>query len=124
MRYSKSKTNAMRLVRNQLSSLFLNDTVTTTQSRASALKREAEKIISLLKQGEKSTGVVRLVKSTLYGGAQKKAMDEAKSISSVKIFKLGNRSGDNAPITKVILVKKEVTVKTKTKKDENSKNKR
>jgi ribosomal protein L17 len=83
-------------MRNQLSSLILFESVTTTVAKAKQLKTEAQAFISKLNTSENEVNIKRYINSLLYGGAQMKAYDIRKEVSCVKTYKLDERFGDGA----------------------------
>ena len=93
-----------RLMRNQLSSLILFESVTTTVAKAKQLKTEAQAFISKLNTSENEVNIKRYINSLLYGGAQMKAYDIRKEVSCVKTYKLDERFGDGAQRMMVKLV--------------------
>jgi len=93
-----------RLMRNQLSSLILFESVTTTVAKAKALKAEAQSLISKLNSSTDEVNTKRYINSVLYGGAQLKAYDKRSDFESIKTYKLDERFGDGAPRMIVKLV--------------------
>lgn len=91
-----------RLVRNQLSSLFLYGRIKTTKAKAKALKSEAQKLVSDLKNTE-GHNLVKRAREVLYGGASKKAVDIIASVKSISILSLPPRLGDGASSAIVVL---------------------
>lgn len=93
-----------RLMRNQLSSLVLFESVTTTVAKAKQLKTEAQSLISKLKQSTDEVNTKRYLGSLLYGGAKIKAYDMRDSFDCVKTYRLEERFGDGAQRMMVKLV--------------------
>lgn len=109
-----------RLLRNQMSSLILFGEITTTLPKAKFLKSGVESFISSLDK-QNDLGRVKLSAKNLYGPAVKKAIDV--KFGKVRIFKLGNRFGDSAPIAKVSMeiIEGSKKVKESAKKDKSEK---
>ncbi|MDH4358561.1 MAG: bL17 family ribosomal protein [Candidatus Berkelbacteria bacterium] len=107
MKHSKSRSNSQRLLRNQLSSLIINESIITTRDKARTLKQEASRMIEFLKKSKFEATDIRKIKLFLYAGAQKKAVNEGGVFTGITSYKLGYRSGDSAPLEKVILIKSE-----------------
>lgn len=105
-----------RLMRNQLSSLILFESVTTTVAKAKALKAEAQSLVSKLNSSTDEVSTKRYISSVLYGGAQLKAFDKRLELLSIRTFKLHERFGDGAPRMIVKLIIKE-SAKAETKKE-------
>jgi ribosomal protein L17 len=85
-----------RSLKNLLSSLILFEKITTTETLAKALKREAEKLISETKKNKDHMSMVRFAKKYLYGGAQQKLIDKKNSYKNVSLYRINERKGDGA----------------------------
>lgn len=112
MRLSKLGRNMghrRALLRNLLTSLILNDSIETTESRAESLKRLADKYISLAKKGDLASRR-RALAFFLDEDAVKKLFDvlapryKDRQGGYVQVIKAGNRRGDGAPTAIVRLV--------------------
>lgn len=102
-RISKHKKPIIRMTRNQLSSLIVNERITTTLPKAKALKTESEALVALLAKKDDLFNLKRKVGKLLYGNAVDKALDDRSKFESVSIFKIAKRAGDNAQMAQVIL---------------------
>jgi len=102
-RVSKTKKPIFRLAKNQLSSLVLSEKLVTTESKAKALKQEAQALISLLATSDDKVAIRRKLNNLLYGKAIDKALEEGKSYKFVSIIKTKKRSGDSASMSIVSL---------------------
>jgi len=97
------------MLRNQVTSLLLNNRIVTTETRAKEVKSLAEKMITLAKSGELSAR--RQALSYLYSEtvARKLFTDLGSRYSErqggyTRIVKLGYRRGDAAPLVVLELV--------------------
>jgi len=98
------------MLRNSVTSLLAHEKITTTETRAKEIKREAEKIITLGKKGDlhaRRQALSYLTDETVV----RKLFDElAKRYDDrpggyTRIIKTGFRKGDGAPMAIVELVK-------------------
>lgn len=89
-----------RAARNLLSSLIVSEEIQTTVVKAKLLKSKTDAFFAKLASLD-SLSKVRFSKSVLYGTACEKVLEM--ELENIKIFKLSNRFGDNAPMAKVIL---------------------
>lgn len=112
MRLSKLGRNMghrRALLRNLLTSLILNDSIVTTESRAESLKRLADKYISLAKKGDLASRR-RALSFFLDEDAVKKLFDvlapryKDRQGGYARVIKAGTRRGDGAPTAIVRLV--------------------
>ena len=108
------------MLRTMVTDLFRNDRLRTTDTRAKELRRVAEKLITLAKDGSlhkrRQAGAYIRDKEVL-----RKLFDEiAQNFKDrpggyTRIIKLGFRKGDNSPISLVELVEEEYKPKKKKK---------
>ncbi len=97
------------LVRNLVTSLFLYGKVKTTESKARALKSEAEKLITAVKRQPEDRNAIRMLTKTIFTEeASKKALAYIKGTEKISGYtratKLGYRAGDNALLVQVELL--------------------
>ncbi len=102
MKYSKAKSNQNKILRNQLSSLILNEQIKTTTDKAKALKKEAERLISWAKSAPELK-LTKKLQGLLYSGSAVKLIEQKDKYESVSTLRLGPRMGDGAPISIVKL---------------------
>lgn len=102
-RVSNIKKPILRLVKNQLTSLVINERLVTTQSKAKILKHEAQALISLLTTPTDLVNLRRKLNNILYGKAIDKVLEEGKFYKSVSIYKTKKRAGDSAMMSIVSL---------------------
>lgn len=109
------------MFRNMVTSLLKHDRIRTTDVKAKELRRWADKIITLAKQGDlhsrrQALAIVR--EKDVVHKLFAEAADRFGSISGgyTRIVKAGNRSGDAAPISIVELVAPEKSKKKDDKK--------
>ena len=113
---SKAADQRKALLRSLASQLFLHGEITTTMARAKALKPFAESIITFAKKGDLhsrrlAAAVVRPMLVNEDQTALQKLFAElgpryaTRNGGYVRVLKLGNRRGDNAPIVVCQLVK-------------------
>lgn len=96
------------LIRNMTVSLLREESVTTTEARAKEIKREAEKVITLCKDDSLATRRLAFAKirdeevlKKLYGPLRDRFLE--KNGGYTRIFKVGYRRGDGAPLCTVKL---------------------
>jgi len=132
---SRSRSHRKALFKNLLNALILHEEIQTTESKAKAVRRLFDKLVTKGKLG--TLHARRLIAAFLNNKqAVNKLVDEItprfkeRPGGFTRIIHLGNRQGDNAPIVKLELVEKpkpkekEVkreSKKTKEKKDEKNK---
>lgn len=116
MQRSLSKKPINRLVKNQLSSLLIDESIKTTLPKAKMLKREAQELIGKLQSENNPLSLRKKAEQLLYGTAIKKFIDYKGKIKSVSLFKVGVRKGDSAQMAVVHLnMMKDETVKSERK---------
>jgi large subunit ribosomal protein L17 len=99
----------MAMFRNQLTDLFRYEKITTTESKAKALRPQAERIVTLAKRGDLHAR--RLTYSRLFDTA---VVDKLFHVLAprfserpggyTRIIKMGPRHGDGAPMAIIQLV--------------------
>lgn len=102
---SRKSQNSNRMNRNMVSSLFLYEQVKTTVAKARILKQEAQRVISKINSSSDTLILQRYLKSYLYGGAVKKAIDTKGLYTGVTIVKTSERFGDGTMMSFVSLKK-------------------
>jgi large subunit ribosomal protein L17 len=100
------------LLKNLSTSLVLNESIVTTVSKAKYLRPYVEKLITKAKKSN-DFNTVKYMKSVLYKDeAVKKIIDDlaprfkSRNGGYTRIIKIGNRSGDNAPLAIIEFVEK------------------
>ena len=112
----RKKSNRVGLMRNLATSLFLYESIITTEAKAKELRSSVDRIISKAKPAD--LNATRYVASKLYDKkAVKKVINEIvpryknRNSGFTKIIKLNNRLGDSAPQVLIELMDKKVFVK-------------
>lgn len=105
MAYSRSKNNTYRMLRNQLTSLFLYEKIETGSAKAAELKKEAERLLAIARSEDK-LGTIKKLNNVLYANSAKKLFDERDTIESVSIFRSGVKLGDGSEKAIVMINKK------------------
>ena len=108
-------TRAMK--KSLVQALFTNDRITTTETRAKAIRPDVDRIITWAKRGDihsrrlaiAKLGDKELVREVFEKVAQ--GMWADRNGGYTRIMKLGNRKGDNAPIVIIELVTEPVAKK-------------
>lgn len=113
---NRNKGNRIALRRNLIISLFEHNRIKTTQAKASAIRGEAEKLITLARNSSKGSDIDkvnarRLAASSLNNpGMVRKLFDEIaprfeqRSGGYTRMMKLGPRLGDSAEMVILELV--------------------
>lgn len=125
----RKKSNRLSLMRNLATSLFLYESIKTTEAKAKELRSVIDKMIIKAKPAD--LNATRYLTSRLFDkNAVKKVIREIvpryknRNSGFTKIIKLENRLGDRAPLVLIELVDKKVFVKNTLKKElSNNKNK-
>jgi large subunit ribosomal protein L17 len=115
--YKLGRNDAQRraLMRNLISQLFLHGRIQTTEAKARAIRSDAEKLITIAKNGLRADGnkvhARRLVAARINGvDAAKKLFDEiaprfeTRPGGYTRLYKLGMRQGDGAEMAIIELV--------------------
>lgn len=112
---SRDKDHREALARNLATQLFLHGAIETTEAKAEFVQAYAEKLITLAKQAledpSRQVAARRLAAARLYGReVVKKLFDEIapryrdRNGGYTRIYKLGFRRGDAAPVARLELV--------------------
>jgi large subunit ribosomal protein L17 len=102
---SRKSQNTSRMNRNMVSSLFLYEQVKTTIAKARILKQEAQKVVSKINSATDDLNLQRYLKSYLYGGAVKKAIESKNTLNGVAVFRTAERFGDGSMMAVVSPIK-------------------
>lgn len=96
------------LMRNLVTSLFLNGSIKTTDAKAKALSSEAEKLISKAKGKDDMAAIRALMQVLFTKESSVKALEYIRKTSKTSGFtrctKVGVRAGDAATMTMVELI--------------------
>lgn len=99
------------LMRNLMTQLLQHESIRTTEPKAAELRREVEKLITTAR-GENAVHARRLIAARLYDEAVAKKLFaeivprfEGRPGGYTRVFKLGPRRGDSAPMAQIELVK-------------------
>ncbi|MBR2835717.1 MAG: 50S ribosomal protein L17 [Coriobacteriales bacterium] len=103
-----SHTKAMK--RSLVNSLFLNDRIKTTETRAKAIRGDVDRVVTWAKRGDLHSRRLALAKLNdkevvreVFAKAEQ-GMWADRSCGFTRIIKLGPRKGDNAPMVMMELV--------------------
>lgn len=126
-KFGRTSSHRKAMWRNMLNSLIEHEAVTTTEAKAKELRRHADRIVTLGKDGLADAGVPEHTQ-------RRRAFDRLRSRNSVsklfedlapryqereggytRIIKLGFRKGDNAPLARVEFVEEELPKRGKKK---------
>ena len=105
----RTASHRKAMLSNMMTSLFTNETITTTQVRAKELKRSAEKMITFAKRGDLHARrqVLRVIADKQVGA---KLFDEigprykSRNGGYTRVVKMGPRRGDGAFMSIIELV--------------------
>jgi large subunit ribosomal protein L17 len=121
IKIGRTSSHREAMFRNMVTSLFKHDRIRTTDVKAKELRRWADKIITLAKQGDlhsrrQALAIVR--EKDVVHKLFAEAADRFGSISGgyTRIVKVGNRPGDAAPVSIIELVALEKSKKKDDKK--------
>lgn len=112
-----SHTRAMK--RSLVCSLFLNDRIKTTETRAKAIRGDVDRVITWAKRGDlhsRRLAIAKLNDKEIVREVFEKAeqgMWADRTCGFTRIYKLGPRRGDNAPMVIMELVTEPVQPKKK-----------
>lgn len=108
-RFSRTTSHSKAMFRNMVTSLLEFERITTTEPKAKALRGHAERMITLGKKGtlahrRRALAFVRSKEAVakLFGGLAERYKDRPGGYT--RIYKLGRRAGDNAPMAVIELV--------------------
>ncbi|MBE0597515.1 MAG: 50S ribosomal protein L17, partial [Desulfuromonadales bacterium] len=115
-RLGRNTPHRSAMMRNMVSSLIAHEKIVTTDTRAKELRKVAERLITLGKRGDlharrQVASVIRdrKVVAKLFDQVGPRFKDRPGGYT--RIYKLGNRLGDNAPLSQIELVEEEFTAK-------------
>lgn len=118
--FGRDKDHRQALFRNLITELFRHERIETTEAKARAVRGDAEKLISLAKRsdGKSPAQIVharRLAEKTLLNKDVAKKLFETlgprykeRAGGYTRIYKVGPRPGDAAPVVILELVDREV----------------
>jgi len=118
-RLGRKPDHRAHMMRNMVTSFFENEKITTTDTRAKELRKLVEKMITLGKRNDLHTrrqalAVIRDEKVVAKLFEMIAPRYQQRPGGYTRIIKLGNRQGDNAPMSIIELVEEEFTPKQKT----------
>jgi large subunit ribosomal protein L17 len=125
---NRTKSHRKALLMNLANSLFQHESIKTTSTKAMELKKVAERLITLAKR--KDLHALRLAFSFLRDKAIVRKLftdigDRYGAINGgyTRVLKIGNRKGDNAPMSLIELTQKKEEKKGKEEKKNKEENK-
>lgn len=111
-RLGRNSSNRKAMLRNMVTSLIDHERITTTDARAKEVRKIAEKMITLGKRGDlharrQALSVIfeKKVVAKLFDRLAPRFQDRPGGYT--RIIKIGNRSGDNAPVSIIEFVEQE-----------------
>jgi large subunit ribosomal protein L17 len=123
---NRRKSHRKALLKNLANSLFLHESIKTTSMKAMVLRRVADRLITLAKR--KDAHSMRLVFSVVRDKETVKKLfsDIGERYTAInggytRVLKIGNRKGDNAPMSLIELTQKKERVEEKPKKEKKEK---
>ena len=114
---NRSNAHRKAMLRNMAVSLFRHERIETTDAKAKTLRSFAEKLITLAKRGDLHSRRVAF-RDVRDQDILKKLFDELGPRFSqrpggyTRVYKLGNRRGDNAPMSMIELVGNEAVAES------------
>lgn len=105
-------SHPIRLLRNQASQLIEKGMITTTHAKALKVRGYVSGLIA--KTRKKGITSRRLLEASLFGNQSIKKTLELPDNVKIKLYRLGFRSGDQAPLTRLILETPKVETKKPT----------
>ncbi len=111
----KKKAHRESLIRNQMRSLFAAGILRTTTPKAKVMKSYAQSLIAQMKKKEITLESRRKLQ-TMFGNTElihKSIEYSKKTLTGVRIVKVGFRAGDNAEMSRVELINFKTKKKTK-----------
>ncbi|WP_435548526.1 bL17 family ribosomal protein [Desulfobacterium sp. N47] len=121
VKLGRTSSHRDAMFRNMVTSLFKHDRISTTDVKAKELRRWADKIITLAKQGDlnarrQALSIVR--EKEVVHKLFEEASERFGSIAGgyTRIIKIGNRPGDAAPISMIELLGSDKSIKKDEKK--------
>jgi len=114
----RTSSHRKAMFRNMLTSLFEHEKIETTDAKAKELRKIAEKIVTLGKKGDLHSRrqVLRVISDKKIA---KNLFDQiapryqSRNGGYTRIFKVGRRQGDNAPLSIIELIPEENVQKPK-----------
>ena len=114
----RTSSHRRAMFRNMLTSLFEHEKIETTDAKAKELRKIAEKIVTLGKKGDLHSRrqVLRVISDKKIA---KNLFDQiapryqSRNGGYTRIFKVGRRHGDNAPLSIIELIPEEKVENTK-----------
>ena len=109
---SRDKNERKALFKNLMSSLVLNESVKTTESKAKAIKSEVDKLVAKARKEERLAR--KLLEQSLFPKAVKKMISDiaprfnGRNGGYTRIVKLGKRFGDDAQVVLMEWVEKPI----------------
>jgi len=107
---SRDKNERKALFKNLMSSLVLNESIKTTESKAKAIKSEVDKLVAKARKEERLAK--KLLEQSLFSKAVKKMISDiaprfnGRNGGYTRIVKLGKRFGDDAQVVLMEWVEK------------------
>lgn len=112
-RLKRDSSHRRALFRNLITEFFRHERIETTEAKAKAIRAQAEKLITLAKRGD--VHARRLAARTITDPAVTKQLFEKlgpryknRAGGYTRLFKVGPRLGDAAPVVIMELVEREV----------------
>jgi large subunit ribosomal protein L17 len=124
MKIGSDAAHTKALKRNLVCSLFLNDRIKTTETRAKAIRGDVDRVITWAKRGDLHSRRLALAKLNNKEVVREvfekveQGMWADRTCGFTRIYKLGPRKGDNAPMVIMELVTEPCTPKKKAAKAE------
>ena len=117
-RLGRNSPHRNAMMRNMVTSLIDHEKITTTDARAKELRKIADRLITLGKQGDLNSRrrVLTIIRdrkvvAKLFDQVGPRYKDRPGGYT--RIYKLGSRFGDNAALSQIELVEEEFTAKPK-----------
>ena len=117
-KFGRNSSHRKALFRNMASSLLQYEKITTTLTKAKELRGIIDRTITLGKKGDlpsrrRALGYIRTkgVVHKLFSDLAERYKDRAGGYT--RIYKLGNRAGDNAPMAQIELVDRDLSAAPK-----------
>lgn len=104
------KSHTTSMMRNLAMAVIIYEKIKTTKTRAQAVKPFVDRLITIAKRSEKRHAIREIEKLLQHDNSSKKIIEvlvekyKDRSSGFTRMTKLGNRSGDNAPMVQLELV--------------------
>ncbi len=104
------KDHKTALMRNLAMSVIIYEKVKTTSAKAKAVQPFVERLISIAKTKEKKHAIREIERLLQHENSSKKLLEvlaekyKDRDSGFTRITKIGNRSGDNAPLVQIELI--------------------